>query len=138
MSANVTELPRAGRHTTGPDIAEIKAFEARARRKAQRITAGGISASVFWLLLCLTYIHTTLGWSFGSQMLAHELGAMVAGMTAPLAFLWLGLAYFRRGYDVREHSEALRRQLEMLTYPAEEAEAQISQVSEALRKQADE
>ena len=33
---------------------------------------------------------------------------------------------------------ALRRQLEMLTYPAEEAEAQISQVSEALRKQAEE
>ena len=33
MSANVTELPRAGRHTTGPDIAEIKAFEARAREK---------------------------------------------------------------------------------------------------------
>ena len=67
MSANVTELPRAGRHTTGPDIAEIKAFEARARRKAQRITAGGISASVFWLLLCLTYIHTTLGWSFEAR-----------------------------------------------------------------------
>ena len=86
----------------GPRYRRNQNFEARARRKAQRITAGGISASVFWLLLCLTYIHTTLGWSFGGQMLAHELGAMVAGMTAPLAFLWLGLAYFRRGYDVRE------------------------------------
>ena len=71
------------------------------------------------------------------MMLAHELGAMLAGMTAPMAFLWLGLAYFRRGSDVRDHSEALRRQLEMLTYPAEEAEARISQVSEALRKQAE-
>ena len=59
-------------------------------------------------------------------------------MAAPLAFLWLAMAYFRRGYDVRDHTEALRRQLEMLTYPAEEAEARISQVSEALRKQAEE
>ena len=138
MPANVTELPRAGRHTEGPDIAQIKASEARARRRAQRITAGGISATIFWLFLCLTYIQTTLGWSFATLMLAHELGAMLAGMTAPMAFLWLGLAYFRRGSEVRDHSEALRRQLEMLTYPAEEAEARISQVSEALRKQAEE
>ena len=138
MSANVTELPRSGRHAEGPDIAEIKASQARARRQSQRITAAGISVSVFWAFLCLTYIHTTLGWSFGSQMLAHELGALVAGMASPLAFLWLAMAYFRRGYDVRDHTEALRRQLEMLTYPAEEAEARIGQVSEALRKQAEE
>ena len=138
MSANVTELPRAGRHSGGPDVVEIKASQARVKRRTQKVTAAGISVSVFWSFLCLTYIHTTLGWSFGSQMLAHELGAMVAGMTAPLAFLWLSMAYFRRGYDVRNHTEALRRQLDMLTYPAEEAEARIGQVSEALRKQAEE
>ena len=138
MTANVTELPRAGRHTEGPDIAEIKASQARSKRHSQRITNAGIAVSIFWVLLCLIYIHSTLGWSFGSQMLAHELGALVAGMAAPLAFLWLAMAYFRRGYDVRDHTEALRRQLEMLTYPAEEAEARISQVSEALRKQAEE
>ncbi len=95
MTANVTELPRAGRHTEGPDIAEIKASQARAKRHSQRVTNAGIAVSIFWLLLCLIYIHTTLGWSFGSQMLAHELGALVAGMAAPLAFLW--------------HSDSMRR-----------------------------
>ena len=35
MSANVTELPRAGRHTKGPDIAEIKASRrARAEKRS--------------------------------------------------------------------------------------------------------
>src|SRR3546814_1605710 len=56
----------------------------------------------------------------------------------PLATLWFFVAYFRRGQDVRHHTELLRRQLALLTYPAEEAEARIRTISDSLRRQADE
>src|SRR3546814_10088462 len=71
-------------------------------------------------------------------MLPHEFGALVAGFFMPLATLWFFVAYFRRGQDVRHHTELLRRQLALLTYPAEEAEARIRTISDSLRRQADE
>ena len=123
MPANVTELPRSGRHAKGPDPAELEATSARATRIWRRLLAVGLGLSGAWIALSAYYVDTTLGWDFTALMLPHELGALFAGFATPLAFLWLAISYLRQDQEVRRHTEMLRRQLELLTYPAEEAEA---------------
>ena len=67
MSAKVTELPRAGRHVEGPDIAEVKAAQSRAVRRSRRFVAAGISVSVMWLFVCGIYVNDTLGWDLAAS-----------------------------------------------------------------------
>ncbi len=138
MAANVTELPRAGRHAAGSGWEDPQAVAQRAEKVQRRLLAATTVLSLGWLGLCAWYIGTYLGWDLPSQMLPHELGALAAGMATPLVALWLVVAFARRGMEVRHHTEMLQRQLEMPTYPTEEAEARIKDVSDALRRQADE
>ena len=136
MSANVTELPRAGRHTKAQIWPKSLWRRARAEKRSALPPAAFPHRFFGFFMPCL-YPHNAR-----LELRKPDAGARTGGdgrrHDGAIGFFLLGLAYFRRGYDVREHSEALRRQLEMLTYPAEEAEARISQVSEALRKQAEE
>lgn len=64
-----------------------------------------------------------------------EVAALTGAVFAPLAFLWLIVAFTERGALLRSEAEALRRHLALLTYPAEAAEGRIATVSDALRAQ---
>ena len=55
----------------------------------------------------------------------------------PLVVLWLVVLYLRRGGELREHTEMLRAQLELLTYPPEDAESRVRVVTDSLRSQAE-
>ena len=138
MAANVTELPRAGRHAAGTNWEDSQVASLRADKVQRRLLVAASALSLAWLALCAWYISTYLGWDLPSQLLPHEFGALVAGMATPLIVLWLVVVFARRGLEVRQHTQMLRRQLEMLTYPAEDAEARINEVSDTLRRQADE
>ena len=95
----------------------------------------GILLTLLWLALFGLYIDTQIGWGNVQAMLPSEQGGLVAGLTAPLGFLWLFLAYLKRGADAKRHSEALQAELRKLSYPAKDAEGATKRLADALRKQ---
>ena len=138
MVAKVTQLPRAGRHASGPNEADIQQEMARTRTVARLLLVGAVVASAVWIGLCLLYVNTVLGWDLAARMLPHEIGAMIAGASLPIAILWIVVAFFRRSYEIRQYTETLQRQYELLTYPSEEAETRIHDISESLKRQSEE
>jgi len=95
----------------------------------------GILLTLLWLAVFGLYIDTQIGWGNVEAMLPSEQGGLLAGLTAPLGFLWLFLAYLKRGADAKRHSEALQAELRKLSYPAKEAEGATQRLADALRKQ---
>ena len=53
--------------------------------------------SLVWLTLCADHIGNNVGWDNLFSMLPHEIAIILTGTFAPLAFMWLLLAYFGRG-----------------------------------------
>src|SRR5262245_18037111 len=74
------------------------------------------AASVAWLAIVAFYIQTQYGWDSIAQLLPHELGAGIAGVAAPLAFLWLVVAFVERGRELRRQVDVLGHQLDGLIY----------------------
>ncbi|NKD55480.1 MULTISPECIES: hypothetical protein [unclassified Haematospirillum] len=65
-----------------------------------------------------------------------EVAALSAVYVLPLMFLWLLVAFFRRGAQIHREAQVLRAQLALLTYPADHAKNQVATVAGALRAQA--
>src|SRR5690606_34063286 len=105
-------------------------------RRMGRPAAAAVATSFVWLLLCMIYIQATIGWSFIFTLLPHELGSMFTGMFAPLAFLWLVMAYTGRGIVLRDTALSLQKELGKLTYPVDGTEERVHAIAEALRRQA--
>ncbi len=137
MVAKVTQLPRSGRHASGPDQTDSRLELGRARRRAHLVMLAGGIVSIAWIGLCAFYAHSMLGWDLAARMLPHEIGALLAGAVMPLALLWVIITYFRRGFEIRHYTEALQRQYELLTYPAEDAESRIQEISDSLKRQSE-
>jgi len=134
MPANVTELPRSGRHV---QIAPSEDQAVGAEQFSRWLFGAGAGATVAWLGLSVWYVQAYLGWAFLGALLPHEVPALVAGVMVPLAFLWLILVFVRPRRELRHHTETLRRQLALLTYPAEAAESRIRIVADLLHEQTD-
>ena len=117
MPANVTELPRSGRHIQNVPSEDLSVVAARAARSSRRLFGAGIAVSLVWLGLSVWYIQAYLGWAFFGAMLPHEVAAVAAGVAVPLAFLWLILVFVRPNRELQHHTETLRRHLDLLTYP---------------------
>src|SRR5260221_7795477 len=98
--------------------------------------AMGAGLSVIWLALATWYIQTQIGWSSLGIMLPHELGAAVSGVATPLLVLWLVIAFVERGSELKTAADELRRELQTLSYPMEEAEEKAQSVAQSLRDQA--
>ncbi|TDI25359.1 MAG: hypothetical protein E2P06_05020, partial [Acidobacteria bacterium] len=71
-------------------------------RKAQlasvvALVAGGL-LTLLWMGACARYVEGSIGWERLQSAPPHELALLVAGTTAPLAFVWLLLLYLVRGF----------------------------------------
>jgi hypothetical protein len=53
----------------------------------------GAVGSALWLFLAARYVAVQIGWENLFFLLPHELGAFLAGVFMPLAFLWLALCH---------------------------------------------
>ena len=101
-----------------------------------RITFGiGLFLSIIWIIGFILYIDTQIGWGNVEVLLPSEQGGLLAGLTAPLGFLWLFLAFLKRGTDVERHTEVLQSELRKLSYPLTDAEAKTMRIADALRRQ---
>ncbi|PZQ43830.1 MAG: hypothetical protein DI551_11340, partial [Micavibrio aeruginosavorus] len=72
------------------------------RRKTSSIVLQGFALmmTAVWIGLCASYIFTNVGWSTLAAQQPHMLGGFIAGMLAPVALLWMVMAFLQRGSDI--------------------------------------
>lgn len=99
-----------------------------------KIVAGIIS--VIWGLCIVVYIYDSNN-TLRSLSL-NELGDFLAGVFAPLAFLWLVVGYFQQSKEISQNTEALAQQEKALMLQADELKASVAQqtiIAEATREE---
>ncbi|WP_169544628.1 coiled-coil domain-containing protein [Sneathiella aquimaris] len=94
--------------------------------------------TLLWLVAAFYYVHKNIGWPNLWELLPHEIGAFFAGVFTPIAFLWLLLAYAKRGIDNKLKGNALDALMRELGYPSPEAEARVASLTLGLRRQSKE
>src|SRR5262249_2721869 len=93
----------------------------------------GLTGLWFFIVLVFSGGALATGEIFGQPVMTIALG--IAGAVAPVAFLWMVIAYFQRARDVRAVAEPLRRQLQMVMGTGINAEARVKRFNEALERQ---
>ncbi len=96
----------------------------------------GMVLTIFWGGLCAYYVQTNMGWASLLAQQPHILGGFLAGILAPIALLWMVLAYIQRGSDIHMYADALRAELQAMIFPSEERSEVIHKDIEALCEQA--
>ncbi len=94
-----------------------------------------IGFSALWVMGAATYINRTVGWNNISSFLPHELGGFLAGVFAPVALIWMVVAFVLRSTDVKLYADALRHELQAMIFPSEQAERHINNDIERLIQQ---
>src|SRR5262245_13155264 len=83
-------------------------------------TIAGLLSSVVWLGLALW-------WTFRSgipQLEMNAWGDWAAGISAPLAFLWLVLGYMQQGAEIKQNTAELARSVDAQNRLVQAAERQ--------------
>ena len=99
-----------------------------------------IWVSIIWFGIVLIYISQFFGWSNLFLMMPDEFGAFLAGVTLPLAIIWVVMAYIDRGTNFKNGgagtakamAEALRAQTVELQQATKEATLQTARIKEEL------
>ena len=84
----------------------------------------GIGITVIWLTVIISL------WIFGglsSPTSLNELGDFLAGIFAPIAFLWLILGYVQQGKQLEQNTKALEQQERALQLQIDEMRQGIEQ-----------
>lgn len=83
-----------------------------------------------WLLGAGTYVDGHIGWENLTHQHPTELAALMAGIFAPLALLWLLVAYFRQASAQRQLAFALKQLHWQARKSAEQTETVVRSLSE--------
>lgn len=89
----------------------------------------GIAVTVIWLLIIFF-------WGISNEILSkplNEMGDYLAGMVAPIAFLWFILGYYQQSYEIGKNTEALSKQENALVEQLRALESQASSLSNAAK-----
>lgn len=87
----------------------------------------GVGISVTWLIIIILF------WYFGdldSPKSLNELGDFLAGIVAPIAFLWLILGYVQQGKQLEQNTKALEQQEKALNLQSNEMKEIVQQQKE--------
>jgi PHD/YefM family antitoxin component YafN of YafNO toxin-antitoxin module len=77
-------------------------------RPSRRLTRIGLTRTAAWLGFLA--IMAVAGWDMLFKQTPNEFGDMLAGVFAPLAFLWLVLGFFQQGKELKASVAALELQ----------------------------
>ncbi|MCZ6616609.1 MAG: hypothetical protein O7E57_00645 [Gammaproteobacteria bacterium] len=91
----------------------------------------GLTLTVGWLLLGVSYISATIGWRNFGSLPAAELGSFLEGAFAPLAFLWLVVGYFLQQKELEQNTNALLAQAQEIQRSAEQAVIQSEKMAQS-------
>lgn len=84
----------------------------------KKLTISGFLLTAFWLAIFLKIV--VVNWSSAKLLSFNEWGDFLAGLTAPLALLWLVIGYFQQGKELHLNTEALLAQQEQLKRQVQE------------------
>ena len=90
-----------------------------------------------WQAIIGLYVTQMIGWQSLIELLPHELGGFLAGAAAPLAFLWMVLAFQQRGVELNRNARALQDVLADLSFPSPDHERRLAAITGALRRQSE-
>ena len=76
-----------------------------------------IGISVLWFLIVGIYITKFFGWDNLFLLMPSEFGGFLAGITLPLAVIWVVIAYIDRGSSFKNEAKLLRAYMNQLVYP---------------------
>ncbi len=91
--------------------------------------------SVIWFGIVIIYVSQFFGWSNLFLMMPDEFGAFLAGVTLPLAIIWVVMAYIDRGTNFKNEARFLRAYLNQLVYPEDGGADTAKAMTDALRAQ---
>ena len=94
-----------------------------------------IGISVLWFAIVLVYITQFFGWSNLFLMMPDEFGGFLAGVTLPLAIIWVVMAYIDRGSSFKQEAKFLRAYMNQLVYPEDNAPQTAKAMADAIRSQ---
>jgi hypothetical protein len=66
-----------------------------------------IVISSIWVLMVAVYITQFFGWSNLFLMMPDEFGGFLAGITLPLAIIWMVIAYIDRGVSFKQEAKLI-------------------------------
>lgn len=94
-----------------------------------------IWVSIIWFAIILIYITQFFGWSNLFLMMPDEFGGFLAGVTLPLAIIWVVMAYIDRGSSFKREAKFLRVYMNQLVYPEEGGATTAKAMADAIRSQ---
>ena len=94
-----------------------------------------IWTSIVWFCVILFYITQFFGWSNLFLMMPDEFGGFLAGVTLPLAILWVVVAYIDRGTSFKNEAKLLRAYMNQLVYPEEGGAQTAKAIADGIRSQ---
>ena len=94
-----------------------------------------IGVSVVWFGIVLIYITQFFGWDNLFLMMPDEFGGFLAGITLPLAIIWVVMAYIDRGTSFKQEAKFLRAYMNQLVYPEDGAPQTAKAMADAIRSQ---
>ncbi len=94
-----------------------------------------IGISILWFAIVLIYITQFFGWSNLFLMMPDEFGGFLAGVTLPLAIIWVVMAYIDRGSSFKQEAKFLRAYMNQLVYPEDNAPQTAKAMADAIRSQ---
>ncbi len=102
---------------------------------AGNLTKLMIGVSVVWFVIVLIYITRFFGWSNLFLMMPDEFGGFLAGVTLPLAIIWVVMAYIDRGSSFKKEAKFLRAYMNQLVYPEDGGAQTAKAMADAIRSQ---
>ena len=94
-----------------------------------------IGISAVWFIIVLIYITQFFGWSNLFLMMPDEFGGFLAGVTLPLAIIWVVMAYIDRGSSFKNEAKFLRAYMNQLVYPEDGGANTAKAMADAIRSQ---
>ncbi len=127
------------------DRAERLRLEAAADRAASDAEAEGsrwlpilgAGASFAWFGLYLYHLASTIGLANLLDQPLLDGALVILAFFAPPAFLWLLIGYVGRGRELSVIAARLQRQLQLLSYPDDEAGGKIDTIAAGLKRQSE-
>ena len=94
-----------------------------------------LTISSIWFLIVIIYITQFFGWSNLFLMMPDEFGGFLAGITLPLAVIWMVIAYIDRGTNFKQEAKLLHTYINQLIYPEDGAAQTTKAMADAIREQ---
>ncbi len=94
-----------------------------------------VGVSLGWFAIVFIYITQFFGWSNLFLMMPDEFGGFLAGITLPLAVIWMVIAYIDRGTGFKTEARLLRAYMNQIVHPEEGGAQTAKAMADGIRSQ---